>query len=395
MSGDANGYDVTHITVLQGREAIRKRPGMYVGSTREPGLHQAVFEVVGRAVNEVLASRAGSVDVTLTPGCVSVADDGPGVPVEAAGDEDGPGLEALLTHMHPRARPGRRTTKALSLPGIGPCVTNALSSRLTAEVRRDGTRWVQEYTRGLAVAPPTAEGPASGSGTTITFRPDPGIFHTVECSFAVLAGRFRELAFLNPDLDISLTEARSPDAPRSVRFRFPGGVRDFVAFLDAPTGTPVHPDVIAVAWEDPRMAGRAELALRWSTSREERIRSFANSRPTPVGGTHAAGFRDGLVAAVNAYACEHRLLTASDPGLGADRIGEGLTAVVSVKLDHPEFEGATHGALGNPAVRPCVEETVREHLGRWLEEHLEQAAAVTDRIIGGPQQQPSGNRPSR
>ena len=382
MSDDANRYDATSITVLHGWEAVRKRPGMYVGSIRERGLHQSVFEVVDQAVNEVLAGRASSVDVTLAPdGGVSVADDGPGVPVEAAGDTGGPGLEALLTRMHAGAVPGGRSALSSGLFGLGPCVTNALSSRLTAEVRRDGARWVQEYTRGVAIAPPTAMGPAAGSGTTITFLPDSEIFETVECSFAVLAERFRELAFLNQGLGISLTDARPPGEPRSVRFRFPGGARDFVAFLDAPAGTPVHPDVIAFEWEDLRMDGTAEVALRWCTSRDERVRGFANSHPTPGGGTHVVGFRDGAAAAINAYARERHLLTDADPDLSADRIGEGLTGVVSVKLDHPEFEGATRGVLGNVAVRSCVRETVREHLGRWLEGHPELAAAIVGRIV--------------
>ncbi|MFF1924848.1 ATP-binding protein [Streptomyces sp. NPDC058221] len=380
MSENANPYDATHITVLEGWEAVRQRPGMYVGSTGERGLHQAVFEVVGRAVNEVLAGRASSVDVTLTPdGGVRVADDGQGVPVEVTEDVDGAtDLEALLTRVYAGAEPADRNTAAVGLVGIGPSITNALSSRLTAEVRRDGARWIQEYARGVAAAPPTAVGAASGSGTTITFRPDSDIFETVECSFAVLAERFRELAFLNRGLAISLTDARPPGEPRSVRFL--GGTRDFVAFLDASARTPVHPDVIAFAWEGLRMAGTAEVAMRWSTSHEEQLRSFANSRPTPGGGTHMLGFRDGVAGAVHAYARKRQLLTATHPGLSADRVCEGLTAVVSVKLDHPSFEGATRGVLGNAAVRTCFDETVRERLGSWLEGHPEQAAAVVDRL---------------
>ncbi|WP_328725868.1 ATP-binding protein [Streptomyces sp. NBC_00259] len=381
MSENANPYDATHITVLEGREAVRKRPGMYVGSTGERGLHQAVFEVVGRAVNEVLAGSASSVDVTLTPdGGVRVADDGPGVPVEVTEDADGASdLEALLTRMYAGMEPADRNTATVGLVGIGPSITNALSSRLTAEVRRDGACWVQEYVRGVAVAPPTAVGPASGSGTTITFWPDSDIFETVECSFAVLAERFRELAFLNRGLGISLTDTRPPGEPQSVRFL--GETQDFIAFLDASARTPAHPDLIAFQWEDLRMAGTAEVALRWCTSHEERIRSFANSQPTPGGGTHIVGFRDGVAGAVNAYARERQLLTATDLDLSADRVCEGLTAVVSVKLDHPSFEGATRDVLGNTAVRTCCDEALREHLGRWMEEHPEQAAAVVGRII--------------
>ncbi|MFE9410006.1 ATP-binding protein [Streptomyces sp. NPDC006704] len=367
--------------MLTGLEAIRKRPGMYVGSTSERGLHQAVFEVVGPAVNEFLAGHANSVDVTLTPdGGVRVADDGPGVPVEVTGETDGlSGLEALLTRVYAGPQAAGRNTAAMGMAGMGPCVTNALSSRLTAEVRRDESRWVQEYAYGVAVAPPTAAGQASGGGTTITFWPDSDIFETVECSFAVLAERFRELAFLNRGLRITLSDARSSGEPQSVRFL--GEAADFITFPHTSAGTPVHPDVIAFEWEDPRMDGTVEVALRWLASHEERVRSFANSRPTPGGGTHLLGFHDGVTAAVNAYARERRVLRATDPDLSTDRIGEGLAAVVSVKLDHPSFEGATCGVLGNPKVRDCLGEAVQEHLGGWLEEHPAQAAAIVDRIV--------------
>ncbi|MER7108351.1 ATP-binding protein [Streptomyces sp. NPDC000229] len=386
MSDEAMGYEASHIQVLWGPEAIRKRPGMYVGSVGERGLYQMVFEVVGRAVNEVLAGRAGSVDVALTPeDGVRVTDDGPGIPVDVAAG-GGPTLETLLTRCS-EAEPDGRHAAAVSLFGRPElCVANALSSRLTAEVRREGVRWVQEYARGIAVTPLTAVGSATGSGTTITFRPDAAVFDTTECSYAVLAERFRELAHLNHRLDISLTDERPPGASRSVRYRFRGGARDFVSFLDAGAGTPAHPSVIGFETEEPRMAGTLEVALRWRASPEERVRSFANSRPTPDGGTHAEGFRDGTAAAINAYARRQGLLTASDPDLSARRIGEGLTAVVSVKLDQPEFLGATANVLGGTAVRGCVGQAVRDHLSTWLEEHPEQAAAVLDQILPGARQ---------
>ncbi|MGW9136669.1 DNA gyrase subunit B [Streptomyces sp. NPDC055681] len=383
MSERNVGYDATRIQVLEGLEAIRKRPGMYVGSTGERGLHELVFNVADRPVNQVLAGRVGSVDITLTPdGGVRIADDGPGIPFEpeAAG---GPGLEAQLTRLHAGTQPGGRHDVALDLYGMGLGVTNALSSRLTAEVQREGTRWIQEYARGVAVTRPTAAGPATGSGTTIAFLADPDIFGTAEFSFTALANRFRELAFLNRDLDITLTDERPLGQSRSERFQFPGGARDFVASLNAQAGAPVHPDAFDFEQEDPRMAGTLEVALRWRGSHEERVVSFANSRPTPGGGTHMVGFRDGLAAAVNTYARKRRLLTAADPDLSADRIGEGLTAVVSVKLDHPEFLGSTGGVLGNATVRPCVAEAVREHLSSWLETHPEQAATVLGPIVSG------------
>ncbi|WP_406300356.1 ATP-binding protein [Embleya sp. NBC_00888] len=373
--------------MLEPREAVRKRPGMYVGSTGERGLHHLVFDVVDRAVNEVLTGRAGCVDITLTPdGGVRVADDGPGLSVEDGEDIGSPNLEALLTRMHWRPGPGGRYDVAPLDGGIGLFVANVLSSRMTAEVWCEGVHWGREYARGVPVTALTDAEPATGSGTAIAFRPDPEIFGTTDCSFDTLADRFRELALLNRDLEISLTDLRRPAESRSVRFRSPDGMREFVPILDAQAAAPAYPDIIGFEQEDPRMAGRMEVAFRWRGPGEERIRSFANSRPTSCGGTHVNGLRDGLAAAVNAYARARQLLTATDPDLGIDRIGEGLTAVVSVKLDHPEFEGSTRGVLGNAEVRACVAQAVREHLARWLEEHPEQAAALIDRILRGADQ---------
>ncbi|MGW0948581.1 DNA gyrase subunit B [Streptomyces sp. NPDC002623] len=387
MSGRGTRYDAAQIKVVEGGEAIRKRPGMYIGSTGERGLHQLVFEVVGRSVNQFLAGRCGSVDVTLMPdGGVRVADDGPGGQFTAAGDTDGPDLEALLTSFHTGSEPSGRHLAIVGHFGMGPFVANALSSRLTAEVRREGTRQVHEYARGVAVAPPTAAVPATGSGTAIAFWPDTEIFETTHCSFAVLAERFRQVAFLNPGLRISLTDERPAGAARAVLFRYPDGVRDFAAALAAERGAALHPHVIGFEREDARMAGTMEVALLWNGSGEERIRGFTNSQATPQGGTHVDGFRDGVAAAVTAYARERGLPAATDPDLCADLIGRGLTAVVSVKLDHPRFLGATRGLLGNPDVRVCVEEAVREHLGNWFEEQPERAAEVVDRIVRGVRQ---------
>lgn len=377
MSTEATGYDAGGIQVLDPRDVVRKRPGMYVGSTDERGLHQMVFEIIHRAVNEIVAGHASCVDVTLTPDRgVSVVDDGPGVAVDQAED----GLEALLTQMRTGPRSGDRHNVMVGLVGVGPSVVNSLSSRLTAEVRRGGAAWIQEYARGVAASPPAEAGPTTRSGTTITFWPDTDIFGTAEVSFDVLAERFSELAFLNRELELSLTDRRRSGEARSARFRHPGGPRDFVAFLDDRAADSASTDTVAFECEDPRMAGTMELAFRWHNSDEARVRSYANSRSTHDG-THAHGFRDGVAAAVTAYARDRHLLTATDPDIKADQIGEGLTAVVSVKLDRPEFEGATRDVLGNGAVRACVGEAVQEHLRRWLEERPEQAASVLDRIV--------------
>ena len=377
-------YDVAAIEVLEGREAVRKRPGMWIGSVGERGVLQMVWEAVGRAVNQSLPGRGGTVAVTLTrDGGVRVADDGPGDPFGATGDAGGPGLEALLTSLHAGPDPGGRHTVAVVHPRVGLAVVNALSSRLRAEVRREGVLLAQEYARGVAVAPPATVGPAAGSGTTIAFWPDTEIFETTRCSFAVLAERFRQVAFLNTGLCITLTDERPAGEARAVMSRYPGGVRDFVAALDAEAGSLLPQDIIGFEREEPRMAGTMEVAFLWSGSREERIHSFANSLATRQGGTHVDGFRDGVAAAVTAYALRRGLLTAADPDPDVARISEGFTAVVSVKLDRPEFLGATVGLLGNTAVRACVGETVQEHLGTWFEERPERAAEIVARLVRG------------
>ncbi|MFK0189162.1 DNA gyrase subunit B [Streptomyces rubiginosohelvolus] len=381
MTEEASAYGAARVTEVEGRELMRKRPSMYVGSTGVRGLHQLVHEVAARLVNEVLAGGGGRVDVTLTrDGGIRITDDGPGIPFEEAGGvcADG-GLETLLTRPDTELPPDGRNTVRWSVYGIGPCAATVMSSRLTAEVRRGGARWVQEYARGVALAPPAAAGPATDSGTTIAFWPDPDIFETVDCSFAVLARRLREVALLNRGLTLSLTDERPAGGTRSVGFRYPDGAGDFVALLDAETEW-VLPEVIACEWEDEGMAGIAEAALSWRRAGEERVRSFANSAPTPEGGTHEDGFRTGVTAALTEYALRHGFLKAGDPDFGADRVGEGLTAVVSVRLDRPEYHGSTRGRLGGAAVRDGVEQGVREHLGSWLDRHPERAAAIIGRI---------------
>ncbi|MGW0876000.1 hypothetical protein ACWD3Z_36760 [Streptomyces sp. NPDC002740] len=221
----------------------------------------------------------------------------------------------------------------------------------------------QEHARGVATTPLTKVGTATGSGTTIAFWPDADIFGATDFSFDGLEERFRELAFLNQGLEVSLTDLRRSDEPRSVRLRFPDGTGDFVDFLDGHTAASAPMDTIAFEQENPRMAGETEVAFRWCSCPDERVQSFANSRPT-VAGTHAVGFRDGVAAAVTAYAREQGLLTPMDLDFGADRIGVGLTAVVSVKLDRPKFEGATRGVLGNSELRDCVGQAVQDHLGK-------------------------------
>lgn len=369
MSDAANPYDASYIQVLEGRKAIRKRPGMYVGSTGERGLHNQLFEVSDWAVNEVLAGHADHVDVALeSDGWVRVAIDGPGIPVEAAGHTGDPSLEALLTQMHAGPRRDRRRFVGVGLFGMGPFVANALSSRLEGEVRREGVRWVQRFDRGAAVGPPSPEGVTTGSGTVIAFRPDADIFGMAECSFDVLAEHFRTLAFLNRGLDISLTDQRPPSGPRSERFLFPAGAKDLVVFIAGWTGTSDATGVFGFEYEDPRIAGSVEVALMRSPTFAGGIQSFVNSMPTPGGGSHVVGFRQGVAAAIDTFVREQRLLTKRETDLRPDRLCDGLTAVVSVKLDRPEFEGATRDTLGNVEVRESVASAVQSHLTTWLAE---------------------------
>ncbi|KAA0940428.1 DNA topoisomerase subunit B [Streptomyces apricus] len=377
MSEESPAYDASTIVLLGGLEAVRKRPGMYIGSVGQRGLHHLVLEAAERALNQILAGAASRVEIILTAeGDVRVADDGTGRAVGHGGHGDGASLETQLTEFWCGAQPADRRVLFGGPFGTGLVVVNALSSRLTAEVRHDGALWVLEYEQGVPVETPAHAGPADGSGTTITFRPDADIFRTLEFSFDALAERFREMAFLNRELDITLTDDRDPATPRAVHFHFPGGPRDHIARL----GAPLHADVIGFEREYSEMGGTVEVALRWCDCRDERIASYANSLPTTGGGTHELGFRDGLSAALTAYAREQQLLGPSDPEFTPAQLGAGLTAIVSVKLDRPEYEGTTRDQLGNAPVRACVTDAVQEHLTVWLRANPGQAAAVLARI---------------
>ncbi|MFJ1795839.1 DNA gyrase subunit B [Kitasatospora griseola] len=335
-------YDASSIVALEGLEAVRKRPGMYVGSTGERGLHNLLYEAAESAMDEVLLGHADRVEVALlADGSVRVAHDGV---------HRRPLDEQLTVLGVPGSRRGGR--HVLSWFDLGLFVVNALSDRLVAEERHDGVTNRQEYSRGKPIAPPHPAGPADGTGTTITFRPDRAIFETVTFDRSALAERFRELAALNRTLDLTLTDARG-DAPHTERFRSVDGLRELLARLGAdPTET------IVVEREDDRMGGSMEIALAPAGDRGPQIVTFANSRRID-GGTHLEGFRDGVTAV-----------------LGPDA---RLTAVVSVKLDEPSYEGSCREILGNTPVRACVAEAVQQALETRRDEHPERAAAPTAR----------------
>ncbi|MER6390584.1 ATP-binding protein [Streptomyces sp. NPDC001523] len=380
--GNANEYTGSHIQVLEGREAIRRRPGMYIGSVGERGLHQMVYEVVSYAVDEHLAGHADAIDVTITAdGGVRVADNGRGLPVEVQEPDGKPAVERELTETSfgPKNRTGYRLSGGLS--GLGLCVVNALSTRLTVEIHRDGRRWTQEYEKGLPITALTRNEESSGHGTAIMFLPDDDIFETTPDSFAMLSQRLRELTFLNGGLAISLTDERPGRAGRPVRHHHTDGLRAYVAHLGPHPPSPVHSPVIAFESENEDATMFVQVALQWNTRSAGGFHSFANGTRTHEGGAHEEGFRAALTDIINDYARRQRQIVAGDEEITAEATQEGLTAVVSVKLAHPVFEGSTRTVLGNPEANAYVQEVVREHLNGWLDQNPNGAAAIIRHIL--------------
>ncbi|QES46677.1 hypothetical protein DEJ50_01235 [Streptomyces venezuelae] len=356
---DPKRYDASHIEVLEGLEAVRKRPGMYVGSTGERGLHQMVDEVLAYALDEALAGHADTIDVTITAdGGLRVADNGRGIPV--------PAVESVLTDLFSGYPTSGR---------VGASVVNALSDRLAVEVRREGFRWTQEHSRGVPLGPPARNEATSERGTTITFWADEEIFETTRYSFTTLSQRLRELASLHHGVTVSLTDERRAPV---VHQRYHGGVRGLVTHLNSHRGELVHPTVIAFAAADGTSS--VEIAMQWCGSGEEAMHSFANLVRTVQGGTHEEGFREAVTASVNAHAREQGLLPGNEPGndeeFTRDTVHRGLTAVVSVKLRDPEFHGATRTILGNAEVYEEVRTLVRRHLANWLDANPQEAADI-------------------
>ncbi|MFE3760830.1 ATP-binding protein [Streptomyces sp. NPDC059104] len=376
---NVNEYTASHIQVLEGHEAIRKRPGMYIGSTSERGLHQMVFEVVSYAVDEHLAGHADTIDVTITAdGGIRVADNGRGVPVEVREPAGKSAVERELTELSFGSKRHTGYTVSGGLSGLGLCVVNVLSSRLTVEVHRDGHRWTQAYEKGTPVTALTRNEARSEHGTVIAFWPDSGIFETTRYSFATLSQRLQELTFLNKGLAISLTDER-PERP--VRHHHTDGLRAYVTHLNPYPPSLVHSPAIAFESENQDKTISVQVAMQWNTWPTGEFRSFANSTRTREGGTHEHGFRTALTNLVNDYARRHDLISPDDENITAEAVQQGLTAVISVNLAHPVFEGATKTRLGNPEANAYVQETVREHLTDWLDHHPNEAAAITRHIL--------------
>jgi DNA gyrase subunit B len=372
-------YDAADITVLEGLEAVRRRPGMYIGSTGPRGLHHIVYEVVDNSVDEALAGFCDRVEVTLHPdGSCTVADDGRGIPVAGMADQGGrSALEVVLTTLHAGGKFGGEGYKVSGgLHGVGVSVVNALSEWLVAEVRRDGRVWRQRYAVGEPTGPVEEGETTDSTGTTITFLPDPDIFEEPEFDFDTLAQRFRETAFLTRGLLVRLVDERGEG--REVEFRYEGGIVDFVRHLNEGR-EPLHRDVVFLEAERPE--GSLEIAMQWTGSYTESVHTFANNINTHEGGTHLTGFRTALTGTLNRYVRAKGLLKERDENLEGPDTREGLTAIVSVKLREPQFEGQTKTKLGNSEIQGFVAEAVNERLGEYLEEHPAEARAIGQKAV--------------
>jgi DNA gyrase subunit B len=372
-------YDAKDITVLEGLEAVRKRPGMYIGSTGPRGLHHLVYEVVDNSVDEAIAGYCSSVRVVLHPdNSCTVTDDGRGIPVDQHAKEKRPAAEVVLTTLHAGGKFGDGGGYKVSggLHGVGVSVVNALSERLRLEISRDGYVWTQEYERGKPTGDFKKGAKTKATGTTITFLPDDEVFEELGFDFETLAERLRETAFLTGGLKIELVDERGEK--ESVTFEYKGGIRDFVAHLNE-NREPLHRK--AVYFDAEEDEGQVEVAMQWNSSYQESIFSFANNINTHEGGTHLSGFRSALTRTLNAYGRSKGLLKDKDENLSGEDVREGLTAVISVKLHDPQFEGQTKTKLGNPPIEGLVKETVNRKLGEFLEENPGDARRILTKAL--------------
>jgi DNA gyrase subunit B len=379
---EPSSYDAQDITVLEGLEAVRKRPGMYIGSTGVMGLHHLVYEVVDNSVDEALAGFCTEVTVTIHPdNSVTVVDNGRGIPVATMEKEGRPAVEVVLTVLHSGGKFGEGGGYKVSggLHGVGVSVVNALSEQLSVDIRRDGHVFTQEYSRGAPLSKLIrGEKLPKGAptGTSITFLPDADVFETLDFDFHTLEERLRETAFLTRGLKISITDERGEG--HSAAFQYHGGIEDFVSYLNENKET-IHRKVVFFDGESDE--GAVEIAMQWNSSYQESIHSFANNINTREGGSHLSGFRSALTRTLNKYARDHTLLREKEDNLSGEDVREGLTAVVSVKLRDPQFEGQTKTKLGNPGMAGFVESIVNTKLGEFLEENPSDARAVISKAV--------------
>jgi DNA gyrase subunit B len=377
-----DSYQAKDITVLEGLEAVRRRPGMYIGSTGPRGLHHLIWEVVDNSVDEAMAGFCTKISVTLrADGGVEVIDDGRGIPVDRMEKTKRSALTTILTTLHSGGKfeQGAYTVSG-GLHGVGISVVNALSTRLEAEVRRDGNVYTQDFSVGKPKAKdPKKDRPIKKTGTTIRFWPDPDIFtETTEFEYDIVASRLRETAFLNRGLEITLVDERVEEEKREETFYYKGGLVDFVNHLNSKRD-PLHPHIVDIS--DQTEDAEIELAMQWTNTYTESILTFANNINTHEGGTHEEGFRKALTKAINDFARAKNLLKEKDVNLTGEDVREGLTAVVSVRVKEPQFEGQTKTKLGNTEIRSYVEKALNRKLPEWLEKYSPEARRIVDKCI--------------
>ncbi len=381
-------YDASDIQVLEGLEAVRKRPGMYIGSTNERGLHHLVYEVVDNSVDEALAGYCTHIDVTiLEDGGLRVIDNGRGMPVDIHEAENRPAIEVIMTTLHAGGKfGGGGYAVSGGLHGVGVTVVNALSTNLTVQVKRNGKVYEQSYSIGVPDAPLAIVGDSTETGTMVTFWPDGSIFDSTIFEFATLSRRFQEMAFLNRGLSIALTDLR-PTAqdedgnPLTVHYKYDGGIADFVAHINTTKGSS-HPSIIFIESEDTERGISAEVALQWNNTFNESVYTFANTINTVDGGTHEEGFRTALTSLLNKFSRDSwNLLKEKDTNLTGDDVREGLTAIVSVKLREPQYEGQTKGKLGNAEAKTYVQKIVNEYLGAWFEANPSEGKEIARKCV--------------
>ncbi|PKV09149.1 DNA gyrase subunit B [Bifidobacterium pseudolongum subsp. pseudolongum] len=396
-------YDASDLRVLEGLEAVRIRPGMYIGSTGPRGLHHLVYEIVDNSVDEALAGYASHIEVTILPdNGIRVVDDGRGIPVDEVPGEGVSGVETVMTKLHAGGKfGGGGYAVSGGLHGVGISVVNALSTRVDIEVRRQGYYWTQTYVNQHPTAP-LKQGRAmrddETTGTSVTFWPDPKIFETTIYDFETLRSRFQQMAFLNKGLKITLTDLRETEVQgdevtgdgdnaaeelhQTVTYQYANGIKDYVDYMvKLRKATPIEPDVIDIESEDLQIGISAEIAMQWTTAYSESVHTFANTISTTEGGTHEEGFRAALTSMVNRYARDKNILKEKDDNLSGDDVREGLTAVISVKLTNPQFEGQTKTKLGNSEAKTFVQRVMNEKLGDWFDAHPIEAKNIIQKAI--------------
>lgn len=380
-------YDASAITVLEGLEAVRKRPGMYIGSTGERGLHHLVYEVVDNSVDEALAGYCTHISVLLQKdGGVRVNDNGRGIPVDIHPIEKKPALEVVMTVLHAGGKFGDGGYSVSGgLHGVGISVVNALSRDLSVVVQRDGFIWEQSYKLGVPNSPVEKGVATKETGTEVTFWPSEEIFETTDFSFEILSTRFREMAFLNKGLTISLRDERAGHVdekgePLEVRYCYAGGIVDFVKHLNTTKGV-AHKSIIAFETEDLKQKMSLEVAMQWNTSFTESVYTFANTINTQEGGTHEEGFRTSLTSLVNKFAEEWGYIKRKEDRLTGDDIREGLTAIISIKISEPQFEGQTKTKLGNTEAKSFTQKSLNDAVGAWFEKNPSEGKEIVRKAI--------------